>query len=214
MPQILLRRSLSIRELDDESWLSSSLIDLVISRFARAYKNTHFMSIDFVVLALSTLDRDDLEQATDLAGKKVDYSQSKMPIVFVCNANNIHWNLIRVIRSPKPELQLFEPMGKPSNRHGGLSFRNVPRNVIQWLDICCPLGGGISWLNVGISAITTQQQFTPFDCGVACLLYAEKCGQDQSSEDINLHTTQHNITEYRKILQTFTKRVSLCGQID
>ena len=34
-----------------------------------------------------------------------------MPIVFVCNSKDIHWNLIRVIRHPKKELQLFEPMG-------------------------------------------------------------------------------------------------------
>ena len=54
MRPILLRRALSIRELDDESWLSSSLIDLVISKFSRSYPNTHFMSIDFVVLHLSS----------------------------------------------------------------------------------------------------------------------------------------------------------------
>jgi hypothetical protein len=53
--------------------------------------------------------------------------------------------------------------------------------VIKWLDICCPLLDGKSWLTVGYSAITKQQQFTNFDCGVACLLYAEKCGQEQVS---------------------------------
>jgi hypothetical protein len=210
---ILLRRALSIRELDDESWLSSSLIDLVISKFSKTYKGTHFMSIDFVVLSLSSLNRMDLEQATDISGKKVDYSNPKTPIVFVCNSNKIHWNLIRVIRYPKPELQLFEPMGKPENRHGGLGFRDVPRCVIQWLDVCAPISNNVSWLSLGMSAITTQQQFTPFDCGVACLLYAEKCGQGQNAAQINAYTTQENITEYRGILQAFTKKVTAMDDI-
>ena len=54
--------------------------------------------------------------------------------------------------------------------------------MIEWLDMCCPLREGSSWLSVGLSAITTQQQVTNFDCGVACLLYAEKCGQQQVSQ--------------------------------
>ena len=54
--------------------------------------------------------------------------------------------------------------------------------MIEWLDMCCPLREGSSWLSVGLSAITNQQQVTNFDCGVACLLYAEKCGQQQVSE--------------------------------
>jgi len=102
--------------------------------------------------------------------------------------------------------------------------------------MCCPLRDGKSWVTVGMSAITKQQQFTNFDCGVACLLYAEKCGQQQvrvftcggggdvtrlthirrsslpytsqSKEDINNFTTQENITEYRKTLQEFTARMN------
>lgn len=204
----VLRRALSIQELEDTSWLSSSLIDLVISKFAKFYRNVCFMSIDFVVLALTSLSRTELEQATDIIGNKVNYKDTRKSIVFICNAQNIHWNLIRVVRYPEPELQLFEPMGKPSNRHGGLSYRQVPRVVIDWLELCCPLSNGASWLSAGISAITRQQQFTAFDCGVACLLYAEKCGQGQRREDINDYTTQENITDYRKILQAFTKRIS------
>ncbi len=46
-PRIMLARTLSIKELDDSSWLSSSLIDLVVSNFSQAYKSAHFMSIDF-----------------------------------------------------------------------------------------------------------------------------------------------------------------------
>jgi hypothetical protein len=254
MRPILLRRAVSIRELDDDSWLSSTLIDLVISKFSRIYLDTHFMSIDFVVLSLSGLnsgssssssshgsssitpiDKSALEQATDMSGRRINYdtkvittnntngaNDAKMntatpgknknndndklkSIVFVCNSNNIHWNLIRVVRSPSPEIQLFEPMGKPVNRHGGLGYRDVPRCVIRWLDICCPLDTGDSWITRGVSAITTQQQFTPFDCGVACLLYAEKCGRGQSGVEINTNTSQRDITEYRKVLQEFTR---------
>lgn len=176
----VLRRALSIRELDDSSWLTSSLIDLVISIFAKRYgENIQFMSVDFVVLSLSSHSKMELHSITDITGKYLNYDDPTKSFVFICNAQNIHWNLIRVIRHPHPELQLFEPMGKPTNRRGGLNFRAVPKQVIEWLDHCCPLLGGKSWLSAGLSAITKQQQYTAFDCGVACLLYAEKCGQGQ-----------------------------------
>jgi len=205
---VVLRRAVSSLEVDDDSWLSSSLIDLVVSKLSRAYRNTYFMSIDFVVLSLSGTSTTvaDLQQATDISGRQLDYASNK-PIVFVCNSNNIHWNLIRIVRDPIPQLQVFEPMGKPVNRHGGLSFRDVPRCVVRWLDMCCPLENGVSWLSTGVSAITNQQQFTPFDCGVACLLYAEKCAVGQSSDEINRNTSQGDLTEYRKVLQQFTRRV-------
>jgi len=215
---IILRRAVSSLEINDDSWLSSSLIDLVISKLSRAYRNTYFMSIDFVVLSLSGTSTSvaDLQQATDISGRKLNYISNKNPIVFVCNSNNIHWNLIRILREPAPQLQVFEPMGKPANRHGGLSFRDVPRCVVRWLDLCCPLDSGESWLSTGVSAITNQQQFTPFDCGVACLLYAEKCAVGQSCEEINRNTSQGDLTEYRKVLQQFTRRVNdsdLCGDV-
>ena len=62
---------------------------------------------------------------------------------------------------------------------------------------------GVSWLTRVTSAITRQQQMTGFDCGVACLLYAEKCGQRIMCEDVDATTTQEEITEFRGILQTF-----------
>jgi hypothetical protein len=197
-------------EVNDDSWLPSSLIDLAISKMSRAFPSVHYMSVDFVVLSLSgtSTTKEDLVQATDISGRKVDYTVTTNPIVFVCNSNNIHWNLIRIVRGPKPELHMFEPMGKPTNRHGGLGFRDVPRGVVRWLDICCPLESGDSWITRGVSAITTQQQFTPFDCGIACLLYAEKCGLGQTVEEINRSTSQHDLTEYRKTIQDFTRRVS------
>jgi hypothetical protein len=175
---IMLRRCLSIRELGDESWLSSSLIDLAFCSFAKYYTDVYFLPIDFVVLAMSTKE---MKNVTDIIGRKVDF-KSKRPIVFICNAQNIHWNMIRIIFLPQPEVQLFEPMGKPSARRAGLNFRSVPRGVITWLDVCHPLPKRISWQSLGVSAILKQQQVTAFDCGVACLLYAEKCGLGQVNE--------------------------------
>ena len=123
----VLLQALSICELDDESWLSSHLIDFVISQFAKYYNSTYFMSIDFAILGLSSITKSNSEMLIDLTGKKINYKDPRKSIVFFCNSQNIHWNLIRVIRYPSPVLELFEPMGKPSNRHGGLNYRQVPR---------------------------------------------------------------------------------------
>jgi hypothetical protein len=129
---VMLWRALSIKELDDECWLGSSFINFVVAHFAKHYRSTHFMSVDFAVLGpLSQSNgphlRDDSSVAFDIKGERINYHDLSRPIVFVCNTQNIHWNLIRVSRSPEPTLELFEPMGKPSSRHGGLSFRQVPR---------------------------------------------------------------------------------------
>lgn len=123
----VLLQTLGNSELDDESWLSSHFIDFVISQFAKYYNSTYFMSIDFAVLGLSSITKSTSEMLIDLTGKKINYKDPRKAIVFVCNSQNIHWNLIRVIRYPSPVLELFEPMGKPTNRHGGLNYRQVPR---------------------------------------------------------------------------------------
>lgn len=115
--------------------------------------------------------------------------------------------MIRILFHPEPELQLFEPMGKPTARRIGLNFRSVPRGVINWLDVCYPLKLKASWQSVAISAITKMQQFNSYDCGVACLLYAEKCGQGQTKEQIDACTNQEDITEYRKVIKTFVDNV-------
>jgi hypothetical protein len=122
-----LLQSLSNCELEDESWLSSHFMDFVISQFAKHYNSTYFMSIDFAILGLSSITKNKTEMLIDLTGEKINYKDPRKAIVFVCNSCNIHWNLIRVIRYPSPVLELFEPMGKPSNRHGGLNYRQVPR---------------------------------------------------------------------------------------
>ncbi|CAN0348689.1 unnamed protein product, partial [Hapterophycus canaliculatus] len=61
------------------------------------------------------------------------------------------------------------------------------------------------WASRAYSAITRQQQTTGFDCGVASLLYAEKCGQGQMREDVDAWTTQSDMTEYRRALQRYVK---------
>ncbi len=70
---------------------------------------------------------------------------------------------------------------------------------------CYPVEGG--WLSLAKSAIKLRHQLTGFDCGVACLLYAEKCGQGQARQDIQEWTDQAEITSYRVLLQRFFETV-------
>lgn len=204
----LLKRAMSMEELDDTSWLSSTFIDLVLSQFAKHYSDVDYLSMDFLLyLHDSKTNKSDYDGLTDIMGRLLQY-QLHRPIIFLWNKGNIHWTLIRAIFHPQPELQFFEPMGKLSSRSGHLSYRYVPRNVVRWLDICSPLQSGKSWLTVSISAITCQHQYTSFDCGVACLLYAEKCGLGDSKEEINELTCQGDITSYRKDLQEFLKQTA------
>lgn len=219
----------------------------------------------------------------DILGRPIVYSERR-PVIFLTHVNNVHWNLLRVEHDPVPELQLFEPMGKPPRRQGGsraqsgaagssgssggasssssrgTGFRCIPKEVYRWLDAVWPLGageprnpgrassprggGGGAWGGGGVgagggggggsgtgkkrkasskkgasdggwafraySAITRQQQTTGFDCGVAALLYAEKCGQGQMREDVDAWTTQRDMTEYRRSLQRYVQEVLRC----
>ena len=205
----VLKRAVSVDELSDNSWLSSNVIDLVISKFARCYKNVEYLSIDFILLALNSRNGNNFEGVTDILGHRLQYNHSR-PIILLYNNNNIHWTLFRIQYKPVPTIELFEPMGKPLHRSGRLSYRDVPRDVVRWLDSCCPLPDKKSWLSVTTSAITKQQQFKSFDCGVACLLYAEKCGLGYETEDINDMTSQEHITEYRKTLQRYVNKLKQC----
>lgn len=76
----------------------------------------------------------------------------------------------------------------------------MPRCVIEWLERCFPQHG--DWLARTESAITHAHQVSGFDCGVACLLYADKCGRGHSGEQINAQTNQHAITVFRNQLRT------------
>lgn len=172
---IPLKRALSLNEFEEDSWISSSFIDLILTKFGKNYNKVRYLSVEFAHY-LSLKESKTIFDVVDITGSKINIADTTRPLVMILNAAKIHWNMIRVVRSPVPELQLFEPMGMPKNRHGGLNFRNVPRSLIDWLDACCPLPQSRSWISVGVSAIVSQQQITSYDCGVACLLYAEKCG--------------------------------------
>ncbi len=179
LPLVVLKRALSIQELGDESWLSSSFMDLVITQFARAYSSARYFSVDFARLHAN----DTKDDVTDILGRPwrsgFNFSSHDSSLIFFVNAQNIHWTLIRVLLFPQPELQFYEPMGMPSrNRHVGLNYRTVPKSIIDWLDKNLPLPDGC-WINIGISVVTKAHQLTSYDCGVACLLYAEKCGKGQ-----------------------------------
>lgn len=75
----------------------------------------------------------------------------------------------------------------------------MPRSVVEWLETCYPQHK--NWISKAVSAITKPQQVSGFDCGVACLLYADKCGQGQTRQQINEYTDQHAITSFRQTLQ-------------
>jgi Ulp1 protease family, C-terminal catalytic domain len=168
-----IHRALSIQVLEPSSWLTSTFMNVVLMRFAKEYQHVHFMPVEFILFGASTSNCETI----DIIGTRMKLDDDSAHIIIVIHSANIHWNLLRIIRSPQPEMQLFEPMGKPLSRRGGLSFRSIPRSVITWLDTCCPLVNHMSWIDIGVSAITKPQQINSFDCGVACLLYAEMCGQ-------------------------------------
>ena len=105
-----------------DSWLTGSLIDYVLTKFARAYPDVYFLSTTFAHFDMPNMARliksGDEESAIaeyevkDVLGRVVRFTDDN-PLVFFWNVGNMHWNLFRVVKKgPKlPELQLFEPMG-------------------------------------------------------------------------------------------------------
>jgi hypothetical protein len=142
------------------------------------------------------------------------YASPNRPLLFFYNAGGMHWCFVRVTLGLRKRIELYEPMGKPPAkaaaaraanvyRADGLSLRAVPRHLIEWLDAVCPLETEGGWKERSLSAITRQHQINGFDCGVACLLYAEKSAQGLEAETICEQTGQHEITSYRKLLVDF-----------
>ena len=137
------------------------------------------------------------------------YAYASKPLLFFWNQGNMHWNLVRVLTGRRAAIEIFEPMGKLTTRDrvqhktDGLSMRSLPRALIQWLDLACPLPTADGWKGRTVSAITCQQQGNGFDCGVACLLYAEKCLQGYAKEDIMATTDQDEISRYRRMLAAY-----------
>lgn len=176
--------------INETSWLTSTSMDLVLYKIALKYPKVYFLPTDFVPLHLNGSKWNCLN---DILGRKVNYDGER-PFVFVANIGNVHWNLFRLQIVPNCELQLFEPMGRPASRHG-ISLRHVPHGIMEWVDDCFPKS--TSWKKRTVSAITNRQQRSGFDCGVACLLYADKCGQGLDRFEINEHTSQLDITSFR-----------------
>ncbi|KAG6611775.1 ubiquitin-1-specific protease [Phytophthora cinnamomi] len=198
---------------DESNWITGALIDLMLWKFATLYPAVHFLPTSFyhfhLEAAMKAADRSPWRrrcrahrskrdyQVKDVLGRPVDYD-GDAPLVLIVNVDCIHWNLFRVQLGPTPELQLFEPMGRLASR-SGISYRSVPRAVTEWLDVCYPQHK--CWMQRAVSAITSKQQVSGFDCGVACLLYADKCGRGHTGEEINAQIDQNAITSYRKQLQ-------------
>lgn len=82
----------------------------------------------------------------------------------------------------------------------GVSYRSVPRSIIEWLNTSYS-HLSTNWLANTVSVITHPQQVSGYDCGVACLLYALKCAQGQTCQEINGGTDQNAITHFRQELQ-------------
>lgn len=163
------------------------------------------MSCDFAVFLSSGQDK-----LVDIRGQPLNNDSAQ--IVLITNVSRIHWNMVRIGRIRGLEsLQVYEPMGM-SRRGGegrGLSLRTVPKALVAWLDSEHALASGKSWLSLGRSAITTQQQLNGSDCGVAALLYAELAGLGRTAEEINSQTRQDDISSYRAILRQLVQQGSL-----
>jgi hypothetical protein len=109
-------------------------------------------------------------------------------------------------------VEVFEPYGRTSRggsrgaEDGGsadrMSRRNVPAELIAWLDAACPLDQEGGWFERTFSAITRQHQETGFDCGVACLLYAELVARGVARQDIELDVDQEDFTVHRKLISS------------
>ena len=215
-----------------KGWLSGALMDYIFCIFARKYKKVVFLPTMFAAHDLHRAhveNRIHLMKLTDVLGNIVDTRQVSR-IIFCYNILNRHWNVVQIVLRPIPELQLFEPMGKPNRRsnipRNGVSARSLPRRTYDWLEATWPMASLIdsidrignigrgtnrsesrsivvkptSWTQASTSAVTSQHQLTSFDCGVACLLYTEKLASGQNRMDVDRWTDQSEITWYRSLL--------------
>jgi hypothetical protein len=212
---------------DDQSWLSGAFIDYIFGIFARKYKGLRYLPTVFAAHELKRAVASELEnlRITDVLGVSVNPKKVKR-LVFCFNVNDNHWTMLHIVvgNRQKKELHVFEPMGLPQSRrtktsntqynnrggngnngmgsNNGVSSRNFPRRLLQWLEAVWPTKGEQqSWGELAVSAIKRRQQLTGFDCGVACLLYAEKCGIGMDRLYIARSTSQRHITAYRHLLQ-------------
>ena len=87
----------------------------------------------------------------------------------------------------------------------------VSSNFLKFLKNRPTINNGPTWGELAVSAIKRRQQLTGFDCGVACLLYAEKCGMGMDRLYIARSTSQRHITGYRSLLQQLMDTLNPSG---
>ena len=220
------------------SWLNAVFIDYVLQRFAKAYSpSSAFLPCSFAAVHLIARPEDAAPESVQ--GTRIDVRASSRPrqLLFLHNANFNHWNLVRVILPSEHSLAglyLYEPFGL-AQRRSHLSRRDFPRGLIEWLDTNIPIPASSeragrantkatkrkhqrtsSWLDVSVSAVAMRVQDNSFDCGVAGLLYGEKCAQEAACSE-NLPTTQTangawvdqpQITRFRSLLLEYMNDLS------
>lgn len=156
------------------------------------------------------------------------YRSTNKPIVLCWHERANHWLTIVVHTGTAKRIEVYEPFGKTARKQAhtdasrqqqtgievgsedalssystvGLSLRNVPLQLLQWLDAVCPLPDG-SWRGRSSSAITTRHQINGYDCGPAALLYAEKVASGLTAHTISAHTEQSEISSYRDKLKGY-----------
>jgi hypothetical protein len=159
----------------------------------------------------------------DVLGRAMDsWREQAGQAVFLHNPGHNHWTLVRVVfpgTGRTAVLQLFEPMGKPAQRksranRAGVSRRNLPVGLFEWLDKEWPLKSHVKWSSIAESAMTERVQENAFDCGVACLLCAELAAQ-QGADSIAVGAgspldgvNQCLLTQFRASLERVT--TALC----
>lgn len=95
-----------------DSWLTGAAVDYVMLQFAKAYPSLHFLSSSFLAHDLpASLRHPDGVEVRDLLGRRVEAHSCARPLICAWNIGNLHWNLLRVQFEPRPQIQLFEPMG-------------------------------------------------------------------------------------------------------
>lgn len=178
LAQIVLRRALTTSFVEDDQWLSSSVMNLLLSHIAKDCTDIVCFSEQFSFLKLSF---DDLKTLEDILGRRIRDLTAPKCFVWLVNNKNVHWSLLRATFRPIRQLELFDPLGTFS-RGKQLSARKVPINVLNFLNSAYPFPDKKdSWLYHSCNAVTSAHQQNAFDCGVACLLYVKKCGQDMVS---------------------------------
>jgi hypothetical protein len=225
----MLQRALTNCFIDDEQWLSASVMNFMLSKIALQFRSTVYFSEQFSIIHITPNDYETIE---DILTRPVKHLKPITSIVWLVNNRNIHWTLIRAnIQNPNhstessstssststpstttststpsttstttsssswlPQLEVFDPLGSFSKRKK-VGRRQIPNNIITWLDDHFPLPSTTttptiskatkgmaknnnSWMNIAsLAVVNGSHQKNSFDCGVACLLYAEKCGQ-------------------------------------